>query len=144
MTLVLTPNLEALVAKWLREHPDLMGLGVRVGPRIPESTTGPWVRVTLLDLPDDPVSGVEYLLDGMLQLDCYAGSTAAKNQTQQAEAYAVAATSRAVLRAMQGSTSDGVVVTRVRFNGHARIPDTDMEPARERYILTAEIMVHRA
>ncbi len=144
MTLATAPDLELLIGKWLREHPDLIALGVRVGPRTPERAAGPWVRVTLLDLRDSRVSEVEYLFDGWVQLDCYAGSSAVKAQTQQSEAHGVAAAVRAVLKSTQGTAADGVVVTRVRFNGHARIPDTTLEPARERYILTAEVMVHPA
>ncbi len=58
------------------------------------------------------------------------------------QAWQVKATSRAVLKLRQGTAADGVVVTRVRFVGDTRLPDTSMEPARERYALTAEVMFH--
>ncbi len=53
-------------------------------------------------------------------------------------------TARAVLHALAGTTTDGVVVTRVRFTGHLRAPDTALEPARERVVLTAQLMLRPA
>jgi hypothetical protein len=137
--LVVGLNMEALVADWLSEHPALAELGVRVAGEIPRSTTGPWIRVTLLSASDHPRIGRDILLEHVLQLECYAGSTAAAAKLAQREAWQVKARARAILKAIEGTARDGVSVPEVRFDGDARIPDTVLEPARERYILTVAI-----
>lgn len=142
MSLSLILDAEALVGGWLREHPDLIALDVRVAGRTPSSMLKPWVRVTQLDA--SPITGtyVEHVMDYMLQLDCYAGKDATDAFTGQAEASIVARTVRAVLRGLEGTVSDGATIARVRFSGDVRAPDTALEPARERRVLTAEIMLH--
>lgn len=136
------PDVEALVGGWLSAHPDIAVMNARVAARTPDSMSRPWVRITLLAEDDDAASGLEWLVDYTLQLDCYAGEVAQAAFTGRAEARTLAARARAVLKGKQGSASDGVVVTRVGFPGHARLPDTAYEPARERYVLTTEIMLH--
>jgi hypothetical protein len=137
------PNIEALIGSWLREHDDLIALDVNVGPRTPSATTRPWIRVTLINVADYARKTLEYLVTYTLQLDCYAGSVAQTAQTGQREAHGVKATARAVLKAVEGTTADGVYVSKVRFPGDFRSPDVDVgEPARERYILTVEVTAH--
>lgn len=142
MTLQTIPDLEAIVGAHLRAHPDIVALNTRVAGRTPGSMTNSWVRVTQLDAADSRVSQVEHLIDFPLQLDCYAGSAAMDAHSGQTQASLLARTVRAVLKSMEGQSVGGVVVTRVRFNGMPRLPDTTFEPARERFVLTAEIMVH--
>jgi len=79
----------------------------------------------------------EHLIDNLLQLECYAGS----GPNGQEEARELATEIRAALAAMSG-TFDGAVVTGVRFAGMARVPDQGLEPARQRYILTAHVYMH--
>lgn len=136
------PDAEALVGGWLREHPNVTMMGARVAGRTPSSMTSPWVRVTQLAADDSPTSGIDYLIDYALQLDCYAGGVAQAAFTGQAEASLLARRVRAILKGMEGAQADGVVVTRVAFPGHARLPDTTYEPARERYVLTVDVMLH--
>lgn len=142
MSLSLAPNVEALIGTWLREHPDVSTLGARVAGTTPATTTAPWVRVTLLDARDSDASSIEYFVQYMLQLDCYAGKAAQDAHAGQAEAWQLKATVRAALKDMQGRSYPGAIVTEVRFNGDARLPDTSMEPARERYVLTVMIRAH--
>lgn len=139
--LAVIADAEALIGAWLREHDDIAALDARVAGQTPNSLTRPWIRVTQLAAPDES-AGTEHLIDYMVQLDCYAGSDATNGHTGQAEATLLARTARAVLKATEGSTVDGVVVTRVKFSTHMRAPDTAMEPARERVILVAELMMH--
>lgn len=141
-TVIVLPDVEALVGGWLTASPLITGMDARVAARTPDSMTRPWVRVTLLTAEDDPASQVEYLVDYGLQLDCYAGSTSMAAYTGRAEAGLLARRVRAVLKAQQGVSADGVVVTRVRFPGFARLPDTAYEPARERYVITVEVLAH--
>lgn len=140
--LPILPNVEAIIGKHLREHPDVAALGVNVAGETPKKTTKPWVRVTLLNAADSPASGIEWLINSWLQLDCYAGKQATDDFDGQAEAHLVKATCRAVLKAMEGRTIDGIVITEVQFVGDRRLPDTEMEPARERYILMVTVRAH--
>lgn len=142
MSLTLNPNIEALVGTWLRDHPDVSVLGARVAGKTPDTTTAPWVRVTLIAAIDSESSSIEYLIAYVLQLDCYAGKLAQDNHNGQAEARTLKATVRAVLKDMQGRNIGGAIVTDVRFDGDARLPDDAMEPARERYVLTAMVRAH--
>lgn len=145
MALPVILDAEALVGAWLREHADIIALDARVAGRTPDSLTRPWVRVTQLDATPINRSGLDYAVDYMIQLDCYAGSDAAADFRGQAEASLLARTARAVLKALEGTvTDDDVVVSRVAFSTHLRAPDTAMEPARERIILVAEILLHPA
>lgn len=135
-------NIEALVGEWLREHPDVQTLGAHVGGRTPDNAMRPWVRVTLLAATDHPRVHREYLLEYTLQIECYAGKTATDDHAGQAEAWALRTAARQILHSVEGQALDGVVVTQVRFSGDARLPDTTMEPARERYVLTVAIRAH--
>lgn len=134
---------EQLVGGWLREHDDITALDARVGGRTPDTLTHPWVRVTQLAAPDEG-HGLERLIDYIVQCDCYAGSRAMSDFQGQATASALAKAARAVLKALEGTTTDGAVVTRVRFSTHLRAPDAAMEPAMERVILTAELKMRPA
>lgn len=140
--LTLIPEADALVAGWLRAHPAIVDLDANVAGTLPDTITRPWIRITSFGPDDDAASRLEHLLDFFLQLDCYAGAAATRAGEGQGEASALARTARAVLKAMQGQTADGVVVTQVRFGGMPRIPDTDFEPARERYVLDVFVRMH--
>ncbi len=134
---------EQLVGGWLREHDDILALDARVAGRTPDALTRPWVRVTQLAAPDEG-HGLEHLVDYIVQCDCYAGSDAMSDFRGQATASDLARTARAVLKALERTTTDGAVITRVRFSTHLRAPDTAMEPATERVVLTAELKMHPA
>ena len=128
--LTVIPDAEVLIGGWLRTHPDIMALDARVAPRTPDSTSKPWIRVTVIDDGDSTV-GHDHLIEYMVQLDCYAGNTAMAAHTAQAEASLLYRTARAVLKAKEGMQVDSVVVTSVECRG-TRVPDTSAEPARER------------
>lgn len=144
MSLQVIPDAEALIGAWLRDHPDITALDARVAGRTPDTLTRPWVRVTQLDATPINRSALDYAIDFTIQLDCYAGSDAMSVFNGQAEASLLARTARAVLKAIEGTAADGVTVSRVRFATHLRAPDTMLEPARERVILVAEILLHPA
>lgn len=129
-------DLEKIAADYLRDHPAVHALTTRVVSKTPETTATSWVRTTTLDARDEARSNLDHLITFLLQLDCYAGATGGKP-----EASHLARTVRSALKGMPGS-HDGAVVSRVAFTGHIRIPDTAIEPARERFILTALITAH--
>lgn len=142
MTLPLIAEADALVAQWLREHPDIVALDANVAGTLPDSIEKAWIRVTSFGPSDDDNARLEHLLEFFLQLDCYAGAAATRAQQGQGEASTLVRTVRAVLKAREGQVADGVVVTAVRFGGMPRIPDTDFEPARERYALDVFLTLH--
>lgn len=142
MSLPVILDAEALVGGWLREHDDIVALDARVAGRTPDSLTRPWVRVTQLDAPS--LQNIEHAVDYTLQLDCYAGSEAMSDFRGQAEASLLARTTRAVLKALEGTVADGAVIGRVRVNIGPRNPDESFEPARESYPVLAELMMHPA
>lgn len=129
-------DLEKIAADYLRANAGVHVLTTRVVSKTPDTTSTAWVRTTTLDARDEVMSGLDYLITYLLQFDCYAGATGGKP-----EASELARTVRSVLKAMPG-VRDGVVVSRVAFTGHIRIPDTALEPARERFIVTAQITAH--
>lgn len=140
--LPLLPDIETLAAGWLRYHPDLLALDARVATKTPANMTRPWVRVAQLDAVDDPRSSLEHLIATTLQVDCYAGRDAMAAHDGPMTAWRVKAATRAILKSVQRTTIDGVVVTKVRFIGDRNVPDETFEPAMDRYVLTVEITAH--
>jgi len=127
------PDAEAIVASYLREE-----IGERVVGKTPSDISTPWVRITQLDAVNESSSRPERLVDFILQLDCFAGN---EIEGAQEEASDLARAVRAALAGMEGP-QDGGVVTGVRFAGMPRVPDDSIEPARERYALTAHVYMH--
>jgi hypothetical protein len=142
VTLAVLPNIEAIVGSILRTHSDIAALGANVAGRTPATTTGPWIRVTLMAATDSTSSQIERLVQYVIQLECFAGKAATDSFVGQAEAWGLKAATRAVLKSIEGTITGGAVITEVTFLGDSRIPDTTMEPARERYILLVAIRAH--
>jgi hypothetical protein len=144
MPIAPTPDIEPIVGAYLREHPDVVALvGARVVSRTPASTGAAWVRYTQIASPAAGNSTADRLVAALLQFDCYAGSENAR-----AEASAIARTVRAALVAMVGTHGNDeighAVVSGVppRLVSSTRIPDDMLDPARERYVLTATVFTH--
>jgi hypothetical protein len=133
---------EKLISRYLREHEAVAEVCSRIVATQPGAQTGgtdtPWVRVVELNAPQQPGSRAEWLVPFLLQFDCYAGKDGG-----QPEAKLIARTVREAIHDATGKHADGVV-TSVRFVGQQHLPDGDLEPARERYILTATIHAHPA
>jgi hypothetical protein len=132
------PDAEKIVGRYLREHPDLVALGARVVSKTPDNVATGWVRVSQLD---DPAVGgrrSDHLIEFMLQLDCYAGATGG-----QPEASLLNRTVRQALTDMPGEHYRAVV-TGVQHLSAPRLPDSDFEPARERYARTVLVWMHPA
>lgn len=133
MTLTTIPDAERIAYDWLSTHPDVVAVGTRLVGRTPKDTGAPWVRVTLLDASD--LARHEHLISSLLQLDVYAGS--------QEIVWQHARAIRAALNQLEDTIQDGVTINRVDFAGMMRRPDDDFTPARERVILTVELVGHR-
>lgn len=133
----MVPDGEAVIGDYLRNHAAVKALGARVLGQTPGDTTAPWVRVTQLDNPAVGDSRSEHLIEWFGQLDCYAGKDGG-----QAGASLLMRTVREALGVAYLADIEGAVVTGVRFVSCPRIPDTDFEPARERYALSVIAWMH--
>ncbi len=134
-------NAEALIGKYLRELPALKDLKVKVLGETPpkKDQANPWIRLTLID-PQNATGNtlVEHLVSYYLQLDCYAGATGG-----QAEAFAVATTARdALIGLSDADPFEEAVVTDADPLSMPRIPDDDLTPTRQRYVLDIEVWMH--
>jgi hypothetical protein len=130
------PDAEAVVGNYLRADPGVEAIvGNRVGTTL-RGLSEPQVRITLFDPLSADGSRTDHLIENFLQFDCYAGSN-----NSSIEASLLVRTVRAVLRDMPG-VRDGATVSKVEFTGGGHIPDTDIEPARERYVLEATVWIH--
>lgn len=130
------PDIEALTRTYLDARPEISGMSARVTGETPRSTAQPWVRITQLDPKAVTPNAEERLVNFMVQLDCYAG------EGGQAEASLLTRRVRQALTEMRLTTHSGAVVSDVQFGSCPRLPDTDFEPTRQRYVLTAMIYAH--
>lgn len=126
---------EKLLSNYLRTHPDVSGLTARLVGKTPDDTSTAWVKVQQLNA-QDMAPPLDHLTRFVLQLDCYAGGTGG-----QPEANRLARVARAAIRDLPGIHAEGTV-TGVGFTGHARIPDVDFDPPRERVVVTAVVYAH--
>ncbi len=129
------PDPEAVLTTYLTDVAGALGGTVR--GKTPKDTTDPWVRLTLLDAPSTDGGEADHLIAAYLQLDCYAGSDGGH-----AAASLLARTVREALVTITDGDHGDVVVTGAKLGGYQRLPDTDFEPARERYVLSATVWLH--
>jgi hypothetical protein len=127
---------EKLVSNYLRHRTDVTALQTRIVGKTPNDTDRSWVRVTQLDAAQGQQDIADHLVEFYFQLDCFAG-----REGGQPEASLLARTIRAALTEIPAEHSEGIA-TGARINGSARIPDTDFEPARERFTITATVWAH--
>lgn len=133
---MLQPDPELLLVTYLRSQTTVTDLADRIGTRTPPSTDQPWIRIALLPVTPDPGSSALHLARALLQIDCYAG----RNDTQ-AQASLLARTVQHAIHLMPAREHPGAVITSAQAS-FRRLPDTDLEPARERYILEATLILH--
>ena len=126
-------DIEALVATYLRDA----GFRARATQPDKEHRVDSWVEVMLVSAPSDDQIPVDYFIGFLVQFSCYAGATGG-----QPEANRLVHDVRAALDLLPKVSFDDAVVTSVKFLTMPRIPDTAMEPARERYVLDARIHAH--
>ena len=126
-------DVEKLLTTYLKAE-----TGERVVGEIPSSTGTPWILIRQFDA-DDRTRPTDRLNCHFLQLDCYASVNGPEGQ---GEAASLAFEVRKALHDMPVTDFTGAVVTSVVVRGPRRITDTGFSPARQRYILEAEIYVH--
>lgn len=131
------PDGQKVISKYLREHPAVAALGAKVVSKTPTDQSTEWVRVTELDAPQEPGSRADHLVAHFMQFDCYATEKGGLP-----EAATLARTVRAALVDIGDAQHEGAVITGARISGYGRFPDGELEPARERYIITATVWAH--
>lgn len=112
-------------------------VGERITDITPDSLDKAWVKVQLLQAPQADNVPFDYLVPFTFQFDCYAG----RNETQ-VEANLLGRIVRASLNEMPHTTHTDAVVTQVRHLSFRPIPDVDLEPARDRYVLLSTVVAH--
>ena len=134
------PNIENILTNYLRNHASITALNARVVQKPPAKKDTPWIEVQKLDDPDVGAAQVEYLINFMVQFDCYASANRVSDGLGGGppEATTLALTTRAVLKALQDTTEGGARFTAVRFLGGLRIADE----ALDREIVTATFHCH--
>ncbi|MGZ6587886.1 MAG: hypothetical protein ACXVHX_26750 [Solirubrobacteraceae bacterium] len=131
---------EQVLIDHLNGHADVSALDARAATKTPNTHVNPWVRVTLLDA--RTVGNVEHAHDFLVQFDCFAGDAAMNAHTGPMEALDLVTAVRGALDELKGQITGAAVVSGVVFTGQHRLPDTTSEPARDRYVLTASIVMH--
>lgn len=132
------PDVEVLVVAHLRATQAVIDLTTRIGTRTPSTLAGQFVKVQVLDEQQDTSSPALHLIRALVQIDCYGSSN---RDSAHAEASLLARTIREAVHAMPAATHTGAVVNAARASSR-RLPDTDLEPARERYVLTCDLVLH--
>jgi hypothetical protein len=127
-------NGQTVVADYLRALPEVDR--VVAHPPDGDKRSTPWVMLTLLSAPQDPNSRHDHLVEFYFQIDCYAGSVGGLP-----EVWPIAVAVRDALVYMP-QDQDEAVVTRTLIRGFRYLPDTALEPARDRYTLTASCWMH--
>ena len=125
-------DVEAIVTAYLT--PEVADLAPVVG-NTPENIDQSWVRVRHIGTSAVGNRDVDAFNSYHLQFDCYAGTPGPEGQ---GEASAIYRAVRAALTAMPEEVGE---VTAVRFVNALRLPDNDLKPSRQRYILDARIFV---
>ena len=128
------PDIEKVVAKYLR---DEAAFDSRVVGKTPDSIADSWVRLTVLDGAQEQTSVADRNVAYLIQLDCYAGASGG-----QPEASTLARTVRSLIVTIADADHADAIVTGARITTFARIPDTGLEPARERFVITATVWAH--
>lgn len=132
------PDIEIVVVAHLRATTAVMVLTQRIGTRTPPDVAGQFVKVTLIDDEQAPNVPALHLVSALVQIDCYGSSN---RDSAHAEASLLARTIREAIVAMPAATHTGCVVTAARANSR-RLPDTSLDPARERYVITCDLTLH--
>lgn len=125
---------EKLLSNFLRTHASIVAEDTRIVGRTPGQTDDSWVMVTQLG--GGQTDMADHLIDCYFQIDCYAGKAGG-----QPEANSLAAAVRTALRDVAGTHSGGVA-SPAWINDQSRVPDEDLEPIRERVILTVSVPIH--
>lgn len=126
---------EELIGRYLREHADVVALEARVSVKPPKTFSRPWVIVAQIAA-GDRSRAPDHLMAHLMQMTCYASPTGGS-----VEAMLLGRVVRQALRDL--TTLDEWVPSVIDLGGPRNFgPDEDFEPARDRTIVTADILLH--
>lgn len=129
---------KALIGDYLRNHSGLVGLQAWVSVKRPSRLDSAWVKLSEL-ASGDRSADTDHLVSHLLQFDCYS----AKGEGGAVEANLVGRTVRAALREITPDDVPGWTPSVIMVNGPRDLgPDTNFEPARDRTMVEAEILLH--
>lgn len=126
------PDIEKITIQYLK------GEGINAVGATPKDTGLEWVKVQQVGTRQVSAIDQDYFNAHHLQLDCYAS---ADGPEFTGEVNTLYRNVRADLVLMPDATLS-CVVTAVRFSSGIRLPDTDFNPHRQRYVLDAFIYAH--
>lgn len=136
------PDAEAILSRYIREHPAVTALEASIVPRNPTKTDKPWVRVTQHDAKAVGRSRTDHLIEWFGTFDCYAGQGDTEEATPQETASVLTRTVRAALLELHDTDPIGASVTGVEIISCPRLPDPAFEPAMEHFALTVNVWMH--
>lgn len=135
-TLILPPNMEALISAFLRDQPEIVDLipdddaGARVYTALPKSVVYPCARVT--QLADTPAGSPLWSIAHSIQIEGFGGS--------KDDARRIADTARALIDLRLEGIHEGYGVVNGTTPGSLMdLPDEDHTPAKPRYLFTSTI-----
>jgi hypothetical protein len=126
------PDAEAIVNAFLAEKLD-----AKIGTANPNGLSKRWVRTTLINGSKESKSTPVYLIPFHMQFDCFAGT----GRNKRAEASDLARELWDALESLDGP-HEGGTVTGVTFLGVRPLPDTSIDPVRERFVVEANVYIH--
>lgn len=131
------PSASQVTVAYLKSVEAVKDAGARVLTGTPASRTAPWIRVVLLADPPTDGGVADHHVEALLQIDVFAGE--AKNTALAVDELSIAV--RDSLAVMNKAEHSGAVVTGTRTS-RTHMPDTDEEPAMERFSITATVWMH--
>lgn len=134
------PNIENIVCNHLRVHSSITALSARVLQKMPPNKNTPWILVSKMDGLDVGEVQIDYLLNFMLAVHCYAETARDADGTGGGPPQAIdlAIRARAALKELEDTTTGGAVIKKVVVIGGPRPADE----ALDRELLTAVIHCH--
>lgn len=127
------PDAEAVINSYLAEVLDVEAIGTST----PTDLSRPWVRTVLINGPKEGKSTPVHLIPFHMQFDCFAG----EGRNKRAEASDLARELWSALEGLEG-TREGGTITGVGFLGIKPMPDTSIDPQRERFVVEATVHMH--
>ena len=134
MTTAELPDIEKIVVGYLKTQ-----LGSRVVTATPDNQAETWVKVTQINVMNVGGPKTDHFNCWDIQLDCYASANGIGYQGEASDLFRAA---RAAMNDMPLNTFTGAVVTAVTFGPCPRVPDTNFDPPRQRYVLSANVYAH--
>ncbi|HWC09257.1 MAG TPA: hypothetical protein VG458_09400 [Solirubrobacterales bacterium] len=131
------PSALQVTVAYLNTVEAVQDANARVLSGTPTKRGDPWLRVTLLADPSTDGGEADHLIAAFLQIDVFAGES--NNTALAVDNLSIAV--REALRVMKHAEHEGAVVTGAE-SSRTHMPETNEEPAMERFQISATIWLH--